>query len=92
MDNDTINQLRKVLELYDQSWEEWLNSDACFLNTTETKVIGYLLAFQNVEESACLLNISRDEYLLVLNNTIEKLEEQQYKYIAWLAGQMVMSN
>ncbi|WP_017730739.1 hypothetical protein [Nafulsella turpanensis] len=93
MDNNKIiDQVRKALVSYDKNWDEWLNSDACFLNSIEIKAIGYVLAFQDVEESAYLLNISRDEYLLVLNHTIKKLEEQQFKYIAWLASKMVVSN
>lgn len=93
MDNNKIiDQARKALVPYDKNWDEWLNSNACFLNSVEIKVIGYLLAFQDVEESACLLNLSQVEYLLVLNDTIKKLEEQQFKYIAWLARKMVVSN
>ena len=90
--HEIINHVCKVLMPYDKHWDEWLNSDACFLNSTEIKAIGYVLAFQDIEESAYLLNISRDECLLVLNHTIEKLEEQQFKYIAWLGKKMVVSN
>ena len=89
---EIINQVRKVLMPYDNNWDEWLNSDACFLNSVEIKVIGYLLALQSVEESANLLNISQEQYLLVLDDTVEKLEEQQLKYIAWLGKKMVVSN
>ena len=90
--NEIINEVRKVLMPYDRKWDEWLNSDACFLTSVEIKVIGYLLAFQSVEESASLLNISQEEYFLILDDTIEKLEEQQLKYVAWLGKKMVVSN
>lgn len=90
--NEIINQVRKALVSYDKNWDEWLNSDACFLNSIEIKVIGYLLAFQDVEESACLLDLSQDEYLLKLNHTIEKLEEQHFQYMTWVKTKAVLSN
>ena len=90
--NEIINQVRKALEPYDQSWDEWLNSDACFLNSVELKAIGYLLAFQGVEESAHLLNIAQDEYLLILDHTIEKLKVQHFQYMVWVKTKAVLSN
>lgn len=92
MDNELLNQVRKALEPYGQSWDEWLNSDLCFLNGVEIKVVGYLLAFHSVEESARLLKISQDEYLLLLEHTIEKLKDQHFRYKAWLAQKIIMSN
>lgn len=91
-DKEIVNRVRKALEPYDQKWDEWLNSDACFLNAVETKAIGYLLAFQSVEESARLLKISQDEYLLILDNTIEKLKDQHFQYMAWVKTKVVLSN
>jgi hypothetical protein len=91
-DQEIINQVRKALEPYDQSWDEWLNSDVCFLNLIEVKVLGYVLAFQKVEESARLLNTSEDEYLLILGHTIKKLENQQLQYTAWLGKKMATPN
>ena len=91
-DKKIIYQVRKALVPYDQKWDEWLNSDACFLNAVETKAIGYLLAFQDVEESASLLGLSQDEYLLILDHTIEKLKDQHFQYMAWVKTKVVLSN
>jgi LPS sulfotransferase NodH len=92
MDNELINKIQEALEQYDQSWDEWLSSNACFLTELEVKAIGYLLAFQCVEETARLLKKSQDEYLLILDHTIEKLKDQHSQYKAWLAQKIIMSN
>jgi LPS sulfotransferase NodH len=92
MDDELINKIQEALEQYDQSWDEWLNSDTCFLNEVEIKAIGYLLAFHGVEESARLLKKSQDEFLLILEHTIEKLKDQYFQYKAWLAQKIIMSN
>jgi hypothetical protein len=92
MDNEIINKIQEALEQYDQSWDEWLNSDACFLNAHEVKAIGYLLAFQCVEETARLLKKSQDEYLLILEHTVEKLKNQHFQYKAWLTQKVIMNN
>jgi hypothetical protein len=91
-DHEIINQVREALKPYDENWVEWLNSDDCFLNSTEIKVMGYVLAFQNVKESARSLNISQDECLLILGHTIKKLENQQLQYTAWLGKKMASPN
>jgi hypothetical protein len=91
-DIEKVNQVRKALAPYDHNWDEWLNSNACFLNSTEIKVVGYVLAFQDIEESARLLNVSRDKYLLLLNHTIEKLKNQHFQYMAWVNRRVLLSN
>jgi hypothetical protein len=91
-DQEIINQVREALKPYDKDWDEWLNSDAFFLNSTEIKVVGYVLAFQDVEESARSLNISQEECLLILGHTIKKLENQQLQYTAWLGKKMAIPN
>jgi hypothetical protein len=91
-DQEIINQVRKALEPYDQSWDEWLNSDVCFLNSTEIKVVGYVLAFQDIEKSAHLLNISRDKLLQLLDHVVKKLENQHFQYVEWVSRRVLSSN
>ena len=91
-DQKIINRLRESLALYDRYWDEWLNSEVCFLDPTETKAIGYLLAFQSIEESARILAISPNAYLDILGHTLGKLKDQHFRYVAWLAKKNAMSN
>ena len=87
-----INRLREALALYGRHWDEWLNSEICFLDSTETKAIGALLAFQRIEESARLLAISPDGYLEVLDHTLAKLKDQHFRYLAWANSKIALSN
>ena len=87
-----ITQVREVLALYDSYCDEWLNSKVCFLDPTETKAIGYLLAFQSVEESSRLLAVSPGVYLDILDHTLEKLKNQHFRYLGWVNSQFALSN
>ena len=91
-DQEIINRVRESLALYDRHWEEWLNSEACFLETTEIRALGTLLAFQSIEESARLLAVSRDGYLEVLDHTLTKLKNQHYRYLTWVNSKIAWSN
>lgn len=89
-DQKIINRVRESLALYDRHWDEWLNSEVCFLEPAETKAIGTLLAFQSIAESARLLAVSPDAYLNILGQTLCKLKDQHFRYVAWLAKKNVM--
>ena len=91
-DQQIINRVRETLALYDRHWEEWLNSDVCFLEPTEIKAIGALLAFQSIDESARLLAVSPDGYLDILDHTLDKLKDQHFRYLAWVTSRIALSN
>lgn len=83
-DQEIINRVRESLALYDRHWDEWLNSAVCFLNPMETKAIGALLAFQSIEESARLLAVSTDRYLNILDQALDKLKDEYFRYLDWV--------
>ena len=91
-DKEIISRVREALEPFGKHWDEWLNSDFCFLNSTEIKVVGYLLAYQSIERSAHLLAVSQGGYLHILDHTLEKLKDQHFRYLVWVNSKIGLSN
>ena len=78
-------RLQRALKPYENHWNDWLQSNACFLSGMDERIIGYLFAFKgDVFCAARVLELSEIDYLFQLRKLIEKLEGSQIEYLAWL--------
>lgn len=79
----SFRELKYILKKYESHWDAWINSPACFLNTTEIFIIQSYLKTSNFQKSANILGTTIVETANTILRCISKLNWNYHLYREW---------
>jgi hypothetical protein len=89
---EQVKDLIAILDPYAELWQEWINTDACFLSDEEIKIIQNFLLFSSHYPSVIELNISLATAKEKLKRIKRRLKWNYPLYQKWVTERMLLNS
>lgn len=84
-----VEELIAALDPYADTWSEWIESGACFLNSKEITIISNYLLTGSHHISSTELNITTEAAASILKKAKRRLQWDSFKYKEWLTERLL---